>query len=172
MKKQVKAKIGNGADEEQPQQAVGSEEEQVRKKFPKRGKRYSRAQKDEILNFSLENSIAEAAGKFDSTETTIYEWLRADKRRNADNTNEKVTAQSDDPKTVRDNKILAMWRQHPGYGPSQIRNMLKRSGFRVSVGSARHVMEENGYLPPKMKRREPAGRYEAARPKELYHLDF
>jgi transposase InsO family protein len=172
MKEQVKAKVGNGADEEQPQQAVGSEEEQGRKKFPKRGKRYSRAQKDEILNFSLETSIAEASGKFDVTETTIYEWLRTDKRRNPDEKNGRIPAPSEDPKTIRDNKILAMWRQHPGYGPSQIRNMLKRSGFRVSVGTVRHVMEENGYLPPRMKRREPAGRYEAARPKELYHLDF
>jgi len=50
--------------------------------------------------------------------------------------------------------------------------MLKRSEFKVSVGTARHVMEENGYLPPKTKRKEPAGRYEAARPRELYHLDF
>lgn len=172
MKKQVKEKNGNGAGEEQSKNAGGKEDGQVRKKFPKRGKRYSRAQKDEILNFSLENSIAEAAGKFDVTETTIYEWIRANKRRYPDEKSEQDSAESQDPKTIRDNKILAMWRQHPGYGPSQIRNMLKRSGFRVSVGTARHVMEENGYLPPKMKRKEPAGRYEAARPKELYHLDF
>jgi len=65
-----------------------------------------------------------------------------------------------------------MWRQHPGYGPSQIRNMLKRSGFRVSVGTVRHVIEENGYLPPTLKRKERVGRYEAGRPRELYHLDF
>ena len=65
-----------------------------------------------------------------------------------------------------------MWRQHPGYGPSQIRNMLKRGGFKVSVGTVRHVMEENGYLPATLKRKEHTGRYEAGRPKELYHLDF
>jgi len=33
-------------------------------------------------------------------------------------------------------------------------------------------MEENGYLPPTLKRKEHVGRYEAARPRELYHLDF
>jgi transposase InsO family protein len=33
-------------------------------------------------------------------------------------------------------------------------------------------MEENGYLPPKLKRKEHQGRYEAGRPRELYHLDF
>jgi len=47
-----------------------------------------------------------------------------------------------------------------------------REGFTVSVGTCRHVMEENGYLPPKLKRKEHPGRYEAGRPGELYHLDF
>jgi transposase InsO family protein len=172
MKEQVKVKTGSEAGEEQTQQPMASEGPQPRKKYPKRGKRYSRAQKDEILDFSLESSIAEASVKFDVSETTIYEWTRTDKRRRLDPTSGQTPSHSDDPKSIRDNKILAMWRQHPGYGPSQIRNMLKRSGFKVSVGTVRHVMEENGYLPPKMKRREPAGRYEAARPKELYHLDF
>jgi len=79
MKEQVKAKDSNGVGEEQPQKAVGNVEGQARKKCPKRGKRYSRAQKDEIMNFSLENSIAEASVKFDVTETTIYEWNRTDK---------------------------------------------------------------------------------------------
>ena len=123
MKEQVKAIVENGAGEEQPQQAVGSEKEQVRKKFPKRGKRYSRAQKDEILNYSLENSIAEAAVKFDVSEAAIYEWIRADKRRNPDEKNGRVPAPGEDPKTVRDNKILAMWRQYPEYGTSQLRNI-------------------------------------------------
>ena len=51
MKNEVKEKDCNGAGEEQPQKDVGIEEDQAMKKFPKRGKRYSRAQKDEILNF-------------------------------------------------------------------------------------------------------------------------
>ena len=71
MKNQVKAKDCKGDGEEQPQENVGIEEEPARKKFPQRGKRYNRAQKDEILNFSLENSIAEAAVKFDVSEAAI-----------------------------------------------------------------------------------------------------
>jgi transposase InsO family protein len=172
MKEQVKVETGREVGEEQTERSAEREGPQPKKKYPKRGKRYSRAQKDEILNYALENSIAEASAKFDVSETTIYDWIRTDKRRNTDGNIGGSFGADDDPKTIRDNKILAMWRQHPGYGPSQIRNMLKRSGFRVSVGTVRHVMEESGYLPPKMKRKEPAGRYEAARPKELYHLDF
>ena len=172
MNEQVNEKSCSENGEARTQHSVDREGKQPRKKYPKRGKRYSRAQKDEILNYSLENSIAEASAKFDVSETTIYEWNRKNKRRGLEATTKQTMSHSDDPKMIRDNKILAMWRQHPGYGPSQIRNMLKRSGFRVSVGTVRHVMEENGYLPPKMKRKEPTGRYEAARPKELYHLDF
>jgi len=172
MKKEVKTKVSNGTAKVQSQKVEREVTEQIRKKVPQRGKRYSRGLKDEILNFAVENSVAYASDKFDVSETTIYEWVRADKRRNPDGKSGPVSTESEDPKTVRDQKILAMWRQHPGYGPSQIRNMLKRSGFRVSVGTVRNIMEENGYLSPKMKRREPSGRYEAARPGELYHLDF
>jgi transposase InsO family protein len=118
-----------------------------------------------------------AAEKFGATETTIYEWRRAIERR-GERTGESLSADGhddtdrEDPKETRDRKILSMWRQHPGYGPSQVRNMLKRDGFKVSVGTVRDVMERGGYLPPNLRRKEPAGRYEAARPRELYHLDF
>ncbi|MFO7750423.1 MAG: hypothetical protein R6V54_10065, partial [Desulfobacteraceae bacterium] len=38
-----------------------------REKCPKRGKRYSRAQKGEILQYVKETSVADAASKFDIT---------------------------------------------------------------------------------------------------------
>lgn len=173
MKREVKSKISNstGIATLHPS-TTESVKTKSRKKYPKRGKRYSRAQKDEILNFAAENSIVEASDKFKVSETTIYEWRRADKRRHYDGTMDNAPVENDDPAEVRDRKILAEWREHPGYGPSQIRLALKRKGFKVSVGTIRHVMEENGYLPPKLKRKEPSGRYEAGRPGELYHLDF
>jgi hypothetical protein len=68
MKEQVKGKTGNEAGEEKTEQWIEGGP-QPRKKYPKRGKRYSRAQKDEILNYSMENSIAEASAKFDVSET-------------------------------------------------------------------------------------------------------
>ena len=141
-----------------------------RKRLPARGKRYSSAIKKEILSYAQDNGVEAAANKYEVTETTIYEWRRVAERRGKEKG--KVNVEEQDPKTERDRRVLAMWRQHPGYGPSQIRNMLKRGGFRVSVGTVRHVMEENGYLPPKLKRKEHVGRYEASRPRELYHLDF
>lgn len=153
---------------------VGREEvTDQRKQLPARGKRYSPALKKEILEYAEGNGVESAAGKYGVTETTIYDWRRAAKRRgNETGDLQPGGIEEQDPKAERDRRVLAMWRQHPGYGPSQIRNMLKRGGFRVSVGTVRHVMEENGYLPPTLKRKEHVGHYEAGRPRELYHLDF
>jgi transposase InsO family protein len=142
-------------------------------KHPSRGKRYSSAQRQEILTYATEHDVESAAKKFDVTNGSIYEWRRMQKRRNnSGDAAAPVGAKQVFPSEERDRKILAMWRQHPGYGPSQVRNMLRRNGLRVSVGTVRHVMEQNGYLPPTLKRKEHIGRYEAGRPRELYHLDF
>ena len=139
-----------------------------------RGKRYSPAQKREILEYAQGHDVRSAAEKFGVTEASIYEWRRTIKRRGGSEFagDGKGELAEEDPKQVRDGKVLALWRQHPGYGPSQIRNLLRREGFKISVGTVRHVMEENGYLAPRLKRKEHLGRYEAARPRELYHLDF
>ncbi len=145
-----------------------------KKTCPARGKRYSKAQKEEILEYAKANSVEAAAAKFNATDTSIYEWRRALKRRGGqDGTpGEDGKIEVEDPTIDRNLKIINKWQHHPGYGPSQIRNMLKRGGFKVSVGTVRHVMEENGYIPPTLKRKEHVGRYEAGRPRELYHLDF
>ena len=141
---------------------------------PSRGKRYSKAQKEEILEYAKDHEVVAAAVKFNVTSSSIYEWRRTLIRRSEQNgatcASEKIEVE--DSKTNRNNKIINKWKIHPGYGPSQIRNMLKRDGFKVSVGTVRHVMEENGYLPPTLQRKEHVGRYEAGRPRELYHLDF
>ena len=152
--------------------------EESKQKVPKRGRRYSEAEKEAILKYAEEYDVAGAAEKFQVSDVTIYEWRRAARRRGnslgeaGGGSGEASPEGPEDAKAERDRKILAKWRQHPGYGPSQVRNMLRKDGFRVSVGTCRHVMEENGYLPPKLKRKEHQGRYEAGRPRELYHLDF
>jgi len=148
------------------------------KGHPARGKRYSPAQRREILDYAQSHRVCEAAEKFAVTEATIYEWRRAMKRRagaaseTGCDDGESPVGEVEDASEARDRKVLAMWRQHPGYGPSQIRNQLRRGGLKISVATVRHVMESHGYLPAKLKPKEHVGRYEAARPRELYHLDF
>lgn len=150
-----------------------------KRKYPKRGRRYSEAEREEILKYAEKHDVPGAAEKFQVSDVTIYEWRRAAKRRGKTlgqvgegGGGEAGAAGRVEARGERDRKVLAKWRQHPGYGPSQVRNMLRKDGFTVSVGTCRHVMEENGYLPPKLKRKEHPGRYEAGRPRELYHLDF
>ena len=118
-------------------------------------------QRQEILNYAQTESVLKASRQYHVTSSTIYEWRRKQERRKTKDfqkeiENEMVKEAAVDCQLRRDEKIMSMWRQHPGFGPSQIRNNLKRNGYKVSVGTVRHVMEEGGYLPPKLKIKEPA----------------
>lgn len=72
----------------------------------------------------------------------------------------------------RDQEILAEYRRHPGLGPSQVRNQLRRKNIKVSIRTVRRVMEDDGYRPPKVKRQPHDQNYEAVRPNHLWHLDY
>jgi hypothetical protein len=67
----------------------------------------------------------------------------------------------------RDAAVLAEYKRHPELGPSQIRNQLRRKGIKVSVHTARRVMEEAGYRPPKIKREPHDQRWESVRPNQV-----
>jgi transposase InsO family protein len=84
-----------------------------------------------------------------------------------------VVGSDDDLGAARDRRILDEWKAHPGLGPSQVRNQLRRQGMKVSLHTVRCVLDENGYVTPKV-RRDPVHdqRYEAVRPNHLWHLDF
>jgi hypothetical protein len=58
-----------------------AEEQSQRKIQPSKGKRYSPAQRKEILEYAQNHSVKEAAEKFGPTETSIYDWRRAIERR-------------------------------------------------------------------------------------------
>ena len=72
----------------------------------------------------------------------------------------------------RDAEILNEWKLHPGLGPSQIKNQLRRKGIKTGVHTVRRVMQSAGYRPPKVDRSKHDGRYEAVRPNHMWHLDF
>ena len=70
-------------------------------------------------------------------------------------------------------KVLDLWKSRPGLGPAQIANQVKRDGLKISISTVRNILEENGYTPPKaVVKPERVFRYEAARPRELVHMDF
>jgi len=146
---------------------------------PSRGRRYSPAEKMVILQDAAEMGVASSAEKHRCSKWTIYAWLTKKKRVAAAQASAEAGAASEEPaagssatQDERHGLILQLWRQQPGLGPSQIRGLLKRKGFKASVNTVRAVMEEHGYVQPKARRKEHAGRYEAIRPLQLCHLDF
>lgn len=140
---------------------------------PKGQKRYTPSQKAEILEFVGTHSVGEAVAKFGVSKFSIYDWKKRVARA-ARGQGESPTTGPDpaDVEAQRDKEILDEWKRHPGLGPSQIRNQLRRKGVKVAVNTVRNVMIEAGYRPPKVKRDVHDQRYEAVRPNQLWHLDF
>jgi transposase InsO family protein len=84
-----------------------------------------------------------------------------------------VAGSDEDPVESRDSRIVAEWKAHPGLGPSQVRNQMRRQGLKVSTHTVRCVLEAHGYVTPKVRRQVVHDqRYEAVRPNHLWHLDF
>jgi len=139
----------------------------------KAARRYTPSQRAEILEYASKHGISATSRKFGVSRWSVRDWKRKVERA-AQGKGSSPTSGAD-PKTIeeqRDREILSMWRVHPGLGPSQIRNQLRRKGVKVSVHTVRRVMEDEGYRPPKVKREPHDQFYEAIRPNHIWHLDF
>lgn len=72
--------------------------------------------------------------------------------------------------------VLDLMKQHPGMGPMQIRDYLKRHlGISMGVNSVRKVMEQHGWVPPFVRApriKDGPILYEAVRRNYLWHMDF
>lgn len=140
---------------------------------PRVAKRYTPSQKAEVLEHASEHGVTAASEKFKISRFSIYDWQR--KVRKAAQGEGPSPTSGPGPKEIeerRDREILSEWKEHPGLGPSQIVNQLRRGGVKVAVQTARRVMEDAGYRPPKVKREPHNRRYEAVRPNHFWHLDF
>jgi transposase InsO family protein len=135
---------------------------------------YTPSQRAEILEYAAQHGPTEAVKKFDTTRFSIYSWQRKTELYAQGKIKDSPLAGSDEnTAAVRDQKILKEWKAHPGLGPSQVRNQLRRQGMKVSVHTVRCVLEDNGYVSPKVRRIENHDQlYEAVRPNHLWHLDF
>lgn len=136
-------------------------------------KLYTPSQKAVILEDAAKVGITAAAAKHEVSRFTIYSWDR--KLAKAAEGEGDAPTSGPAPGEIaeqRDKEILDEWHRHPGLGPSQIRNQLRRKSIKTSVNTVRRVMEEDGYRPPKVERKPHDQRYEATRPNHLWHLDF
>ncbi len=141
-------------------------------KVVSRGRRYSPGERTQILEDAESLGVLAAANKHGCSKWTIYDWRKQDKRRAAraaaavaaaetgatgfgENPTEAVgeagPSQDASRQEERYKLILELWRQQPGLGPSQIRNQLKRKGFKAAVSTVRAIMEEHGYVQAKGK---------------------
>jgi putative transposase len=134
---------------------------------------YTPSQKAAILEDAAKDGITAAAKKHGVSRFAIYAWDRkVAKAAKGEGPSPTAGPAPKELEAQRDKEILDEWRRHPGLGPSQIRNQLRRKGIKVSVNTARRVMEEVGYRPPKVVRKPHDQRFEAVRPNHMWHLDF
>jgi transposase-like protein len=134
---------------------------------------YTPSEKARALEYAAEHGVSKAAEHFGISRFSLYEWRHKLKKAVAGEgpspTSGPAPAEIEEQ---RDREILGEWRQHPGLGPSQVRNQLRRRGIKVAVATVRRVMEDEGYRAPKVKRQPHDERFEAVRPNHLWHLDF
>jgi putative transposase len=136
-------------------------------------KLYTPSQKALVLEDAAKEGISTAAAKHKVSRFAIYAWQRkVAKAAVGEGPSPTAGPAPKEIEAQRDKEILDEWHRHPGLGPSQIRNQLRRKSVKVSVNTARRVMEEAGYRPPKVERKPHDQRFEAVRPNHLWHLDF
>lgn len=136
-------------------------------------KSYTPSRRAQILERAAQDGVTAAAAEFGVSRFSVHDWKRKAKAAADGKTASPIAGA--DPNAIeaqRDKEILDEWRRHPGLGPSQVRNQLRRKSVKVSVHTVRRVMEEAGYRPPKVQRQPHDERFEAVRPNHLWHLDF
>lgn len=144
-----------------------------RKSGKKTARIYTPSQRAQALELASKVGVTQASKELGMSRFSLYYWQEKVERAAAGEGD--CPTSGPDPHKVsenRDRAILNEWRQHPGLGPSQIRNQLMRQGMKVSVMTVRRVMEDAGYVLPKIRRNEHTKRYTAVRPNHLWHLDF
>jgi putative transposase len=134
---------------------------------------YTPSQRAEALEHASAHGPTETERKLGVSRYSIYAWQRKVSNAAVGNGSSPTAGPSQmEIDAQRDKEILDEWHRHPGLGPSQIRNQLRRKSIRVSTHTVRRVMEGAGYRRPKVERKVHDQRYEATRPNHLWHLDF
>jgi len=151
----------------------GSPDGQVSASGPHVARVYTPSEKARALEAVAKDGITVTSRNLKISVFSLRDWRRRVKKAAAGEGDSPTSGP--DPADIvakRDKEILDTWHQHPGLGPSQIRNQLRRAGVKVSTHTARLVMEDAGYRPKKVERHLHDARYEAVRPNHLWHLDF
>jgi putative transposase len=142
-----------------------------------RNEQFSQKKKLAILESAREVGIKEAARLAGVHYTTIYEWRKklgalgeeaflAYQPGSRGRGIKRITAEQE-------KAVLDTWGRYPGFGPSQVRNQLRRQGVTISTRTVQGIMEANGYKAMcKKHRKKGSQRFEATRPLELVQIDI
>ena len=134
---------------------------------------YTPSQRAQAMEYAAVEGVTAASRKFGISRFALNDWRRKAHLCAEGKAEKSPVADDENSAEMRDSRILAEWKAHPGLGPSQVRNQMRRQGMKVSTHTVRCVLEANGYVTPKVRRQTVHDqRYEAVRPNHLWHLDF
>lgn len=147
----------------------------VTHKNAKHDKRYTASLKQEILAEAQKLGVRKAAEQRHVSAAIIYIWRKQMKEKGLPGL-EDGRAHNRGAKPIPEwkrKKVLAVKETDPGFGPSQIRNQLRREGVTISIESVRNVLRDAGFeLPQRHAPRKEYIRFEASRPLELVQIDI
>jgi len=136
-------------------------------------KSYTPSEKAEAVEYAAEHGVTAASEQLGISRFSIDGWRKQVEKAAAGTGSSPTSGPApSELEAQRDKEILDEWHRHPGLGPSQIKNQLRRRSVKVSVHTVRRVMEDAGYRPPKVKRQPHDERFDAVRPNHMWHLDF
>jgi transposase InsO family protein len=142
------------------------------------GKRYTEAQKAKIVRLARRIGVARAAQESGASPWSIYRWRHEQERLRSSQRDAPTEGLVMKPARIQvpqriQRQVLEVWKNNPGFGPSQVRGQLRRVGVRCDTKTIRKILRAYGYTPPAAKPprpREPQ-RFEASRPLELVQMD-
>jgi transposase InsO family protein len=138
----------------------------VKRHAGKTRKKYSATERKLILSLVERFGTKAVHDEFGPSFETISRMLR----------HQKLDSERKIRVPIRYAPVLDLMKQHPGMGPMQVRDYIKRHmGLGMSVNSIRKVMELHGWVPPFVRIprvKDGIQLYEAVRRNYLWHTDF
>jgi putative transposase len=139
--------------------------------------RFTQEQKLAVLETAKGVGIKKAAEMAGVHFTTVYDWrgqldvwgqeaFLSYKAASAGRGIKRITE-------AQEKAVVECWGRYGGFGPSQVRNQLRRQGVTISTRSVQKIMEANGYRGIRKKAEgKEFERFEASRPLELVQVDI
>jgi len=139
-----------------------------------RNRVYTLEEKQEILKAAEEIGAPAAAEKYGANLRTVQYWQKKVAEQGPEAlVDKRAEATSHTVPDWKKEKVLSVKESDPGFGPSQIRNQLRREGTTISILSIRNILKAAGYeVGSRHAPQKDYIRFEAARPLELAQIDI